>query len=162
MKIRKVLLGFFFAFLVAVCAFGIFEDQRTISENEHLLIRSAHAESRSVQANQRGPRVIAWQMLDDDGTNNASISIGDGEVNIADTATGTYKVTFNWRPFYRAPIVQCSDASTDSKLNLCATGSVDKNGVNILCYTAAASTTLSNFDIMNCRAEGWDAGEGAL
>ena len=27
MKIRKVVLGFFFAFLVAVCAIGIFEDK---------------------------------------------------------------------------------------------------------------------------------------
>lgn len=162
MKIRKVLLGFFFAFLVAVCAFGIFEDQRTISENEHLLIRSAHAESRSVQANQRGPRMIAWQMLDDDGTNNASISIGDGEVNITDLATGSYYVAFNWRPFYRAPIVSCGDASTDSTRHTCDVGTTTKSGAYFHCYSVAAPTTLANFDIMNCRADGWDAGEGAL
>lgn len=162
MKIKKVFIALMVLFVAVCAAIDLFQTESMLLSQRHFVIKDAEAAERPKVANQRMPREIVWRMLDDDGTNNASIAIGDGEVSITDSATGTYYVAFDRHPFYRAPVVSCTDASTDSSLHLCATGSVDKNGVNILCYTAAASTTLSNFDIMNCRADGWDAREGAL
>jgi hypothetical protein len=151
-RFRHVLIGFVAVFLLSALIYEA-RDRSTFIE------KIAEAARSSVVANQRSPRQIAWRMLDDDGTNNASISIGSHEVSISDTATGQYLITFSAEPFFRAPVILCQDASTDTIRHQCDIGTTNPNNFAIRCFSVADPTTASNFDIFNCIANGWDAAE---
>lgn len=133
-----------------------------VNESFHTaeFIREAHAAlaRRTVEANQRKPRIVGFQLLDDDGTNNASVAIGDTELNITDAATGQYTLTFA-NPFYREMLIQCQDASTDATRALCETGTKTTSTAKLYCFSGAAVTTATNFDKLDCLATGWDAAE---
>lgn len=147
-----------FCLIVSFCvSIGVLMHE---SSNNAGLIKSVHAAlaRRPVEANQRRPRIIGFQMLDDNGTNNASISIGDTEVSIADAATGQYTVSFA-NAFYRNPVIMCQDSSTDGTLSLCEFGTKTTSTAILRCYEAAAPTTATNFDSLDCVANGWDAAE---
>lgn len=125
-------------------------------------VTPAYASERPVQANQRKPRQIAFRMLDDNGTNNASISIGTGELNVTDAATGTYIFTIT-KPFQRTPIIVCSDASSATAPNAqCVGASQTSSGFRLYCADGDSLGTLINPVATDCIINGWDAAAGAL
>lgn len=126
-----------------------------------LAVNVAYAATRPIVSNQRSQRQIFFRATDSSGQNNSAISVGDAELNIADAATGSYTVTI-LKPFYRAPIVMCSDAATDSTRTTCDVGTTNTDNFALRCYSVAAPTTLVDFSVMNCLINGWDSAEGAL
>ncbi len=126
-----------------------------------LIANVVYAATRPVVSNQRSSRQIFFRATDSSGQNNSAIAIGDAELNIADAATGSYTVTI-LKPFYRAPIVMCSDAATDSTRTSCDVGTTTTSQFALRCYSVAAPTTLVDFSVMNCLINGWDSSEGAL
>lgn len=126
-----------------------------------LAVNVAYAATRPIVSNQRSQRQIFFRATDSSGQSNSAISVGDAELNIADAATGSYTVTI-LKPFYRAPIVMCSDAATDSSRTSCDVGTTTTSTFTLRCYDVASPSTLVDFSVMNCLINGWDASEGAL
>ena len=125
-------------------------------------VTPAFATERPVVANQRKSRLISFQMTDTAGPGNAVITIGSGEVNVTDSATGTYVFSIV-KPFFRTPVILCGDASSATAPNAqCTTASQTNSGFRLYCADGDSLGTLINPSAVNCIVNGWDAGSGAL
>lgn len=127
-----------------------------------LLANVIYAATRPVVVNQRAARDIDMQFTDTAGPSNAVLTIGIGEVNLTDSATGTYIVSIV-KPFFREPMVMCADATSATAPNAqCTTGTVTTSGFRIYCADGDSLGTLINPGRINCFIHGWDASAGAL
>ena len=127
-----------------------------------LLANVVYAATRPVVANQRSTRQIGISFTDTAGPTNAALTIGVGEVNLTDSATGVYVFSIV-KPFIREPIIMCVDATSATTPDAqCNTASVTTSGFRLYCADGDSLSTLVNPGKVDCLVTGWDSSAGAL